>query len=122
MWFPFMATEKNTKALSVARIIQQNTDKKQRQREEKNTQKDIVDKDLPTTIMYTKLSATKRNKQADKSTDSNTIQSKRIDSEHVELTIPSTSNQQKHFIIISIIISLFWKVLDWILSIKRHKH
>jgi hypothetical protein len=122
MWFPFMATEKNTKALSVARIIQQNTDKKQRQREEINTQKDIVDTDLPTTIMYTKLSATKRNKLADKSTDSNTIQSKRIDSEHVELTIPSTSNQQKHFIIISIIISLFWKVLDWILSIKRHKH
>ena len=117
-----MATEKNTKALSVARIIQQNTDKKQRQREEINTQKDIVDTDLPTTIMYTKLSATKRNKLADKSTDSNTIQSKRIDSEHVELTIPSTSNQQKHFIIISIIISLFWKVLDWILSIKRHKH
>jgi len=39
MWFPFMATEKNTKALSVARIIQQNTDKKQRQREEKTNKK-----------------------------------------------------------------------------------
>ncbi len=93
MWFPFIAT---TKALSVAIIIQQNTDKTQRQRQKKNTYKDIVDKDLPTTIMYTKLPATKkRNKQADKSTDSNTIQSKRIDSEqeHGALTIPSTSNQ-----------------------------
>jgi hypothetical protein len=93
MWFPFIAT---TKALSVAIIIQQNTDKTQRQRQKKNTYKDILYKDLPTTIMYTKLPATKkRNKQADKSTDSNTIQSKRIDSEqeHGALTIPSTSNQ-----------------------------
>ncbi len=56
MWFPFIAT---TKALSVAIIIQQNTDKTQRQRQKKNTYKDIVDKDLPTTIMYTKLPATK---------------------------------------------------------------
>ena len=95
MWFPFIAT---TKALSVAIIIQQNTDKKkrQRQRQKKNTYKDIVDKDLPTTIMYTKLPAINRNKQADKSTDSNTIQSKRIDSEqeHGALTIPSTSTNK----------------------------
>ena len=85
-----------TKALSAAIIIQQNTDKTQRQRQKKNTYKDIVDKDLPTTIMYTKLPATKRNKQADKSTDSNTIQSKRIDSEqeHGALTIPSTSTNK----------------------------
>ncbi len=85
-----------TKALSVAIIIQQNTDKTQRQRQKKNTYKDIVDEDLPTTIMYTKLPATKRNKQADKSTDSNTIQSKRIDSEqeHAALTIPSTSTNK----------------------------
>jgi hypothetical protein len=96
---------------SVAIIIQQNTDKTQRQRQKKNTYKDIVDKDLPTTIMYTKLPATKRNKQADKSTDSNTIQSKRIDSEqeHGALTIPSTSNQQKRHVISSIIVSIFWK-------------
>ena len=110
MWFPFIAT---TKALSVAIIILQNTDqkKRQRQRQKKNTYKDIVDKDLPTTIMYTKLPATKRNKQADKSTDSNTIQSKRIDSEqeHGALTIPSTSNQQKRHVISSIIVSIFWK-------------
>ena len=69
----------------------------------------MVDKDLPTTITYTKLPATKRNKQTDKSTDSYTIQSKRIDSEHGVLTIPSTPNQQKRYVIRSIIISLIWK-------------
>ena len=36
-------------------------------------------------------------------------QSKRIDSEHGALTIPSTPNQQKRYVIRSIIISLIWK-------------
>ena len=103
--------DEDVKERQMQRIIQQNTDKTQRQRQKKNTYKDIVDKDLPTTIMYTKLPATKRNKQADKSTDSNTIQSKRIDSEqeHGALTFSSTSNQQKRHIISSIIVSIFWK-------------